>query len=443
MSNYNNLKTTIDANIKQNGNQEITGPILNSVLNQMVNILGTGYQFAGVAALDPATDPGTPDAKVFYIANGKGTYTNFGSLEVTEDEVVVLYWDSSWHKVSTGIASQAKLSELEHTPIIADSPANIDLDIEDQSGNKLARFMGGHIKTKNFDSSTDAPTSSDDTQTGDLEFTDTNNNVLMRLYNGHVKTKEFDSSSIEKKNISQSLWKLISSVNLVNVFKKVCCIGDSLTAGYTSIGSVNVGSAAARPLGNNWPAYMENLTGGNQYDNIAIGSSTAHHWRYEDGPQTDYKPDLDLANDSTYEAYIIALGVNDKRTNVAIGTTSDIASNKSSNADTFCGNYDYIVRQLMEWNPKAHIFCLTIPLSEGNNVIQYNTIINDIGNLYPNKAHVISLEGDDVDLLWISENFANGHYCPIVYNYFATIIYRRISDFILDNNIIFRETPYK
>ena len=113
MSNYNNLKTTIDANIKQNGNQEITGPILNSVLNQMVNILGTGYQFAGVATLDPATDPGTPDAKVFYIANGKGTYTNFGGLEVTEDEVVVLYWDTAWHKVATGIASQAKLSELE------------------------------------------------------------------------------------------------------------------------------------------------------------------------------------------------------------------------------------------------------------------------------------------------------------------------------------------
>ena len=113
MSNYNNLKTSIDANIKQNGNQEITGPILNSVLNQMVNILGTGYQFAGVATLDPATDPGTPDAKVFYITNGKGTYTNFGGIKVMEDDVVVLYWDSAWHKVATGIASQEKLSELD------------------------------------------------------------------------------------------------------------------------------------------------------------------------------------------------------------------------------------------------------------------------------------------------------------------------------------------
>lgn len=110
MSNYNSLKATIDANIKQNGNQEITGQILNSVLNRMVATLGAGYQFAGVAVSD--TDPGTPDAKVFYIANGKGTYEKFGGINVTEDDVVVLYWDSSWHKVSTGIASQAKLTEL-------------------------------------------------------------------------------------------------------------------------------------------------------------------------------------------------------------------------------------------------------------------------------------------------------------------------------------------
>ena len=111
MANYQLLKADIDAKVYQNGKQEITGPILNSVLNQMVNILGTGYQFAGVATI--ATNPGTPDAKVFYIVNGKGTYEKFGGLEVTEDDVVVFYWDSSWHKVSTGIASNEKLSELE------------------------------------------------------------------------------------------------------------------------------------------------------------------------------------------------------------------------------------------------------------------------------------------------------------------------------------------
>ena len=90
----------------------IEGNVISSSVAEVVdNIVNAGYVFAGVAT--PATDPSTPNAKVFYIANGKGTYTNFSGLKVTEDDVVVLYWDSSWHKVSTGIASQEKLSELD------------------------------------------------------------------------------------------------------------------------------------------------------------------------------------------------------------------------------------------------------------------------------------------------------------------------------------------
>ena len=126
MSNYTSLKASINANINQNGKREITGLVLNSVLNAMVNTLGAGYQFAGIAVSD--TNPGTPDAKVFYIANGKGAYTNFSGLDVTEDEVVVLYYDTEWHKVSTGIASQAKLSELQTT---IDSKQDTISDLDD------------------------------------------------------------------------------------------------------------------------------------------------------------------------------------------------------------------------------------------------------------------------------------------------------------------------
>ena len=101
MANYDILKTSVSDVIKTNGKKEITGALLQQTLMAMINSLGTGYQFVGVAT--PETNPGTPDAKVFYIANGNGTYTNFGGLEVTEDEVVFLIWDSSWHKVSIGI----------------------------------------------------------------------------------------------------------------------------------------------------------------------------------------------------------------------------------------------------------------------------------------------------------------------------------------------------
>ena len=111
MANYQILKADIDEKIYENAQQKITGENLNSILNAMVATLGAEYQFAGVATID--TNPETSDAKVFYIANGKGKYTNFGNIEVTEDDVVILYNDTSWHKVATGIASHEKLTELE------------------------------------------------------------------------------------------------------------------------------------------------------------------------------------------------------------------------------------------------------------------------------------------------------------------------------------------
>lgn len=110
MANYQLLKADIDAKVYENAYREITGENLNSVLNAMVTTLGAEYQFAGVATID--TEPETTDAKVFYIANGKGTYTNFGSIEVTEEDVVVLYYDTEWHKVATGIASNSRLTAL-------------------------------------------------------------------------------------------------------------------------------------------------------------------------------------------------------------------------------------------------------------------------------------------------------------------------------------------
>ena len=85
-----------------------TKVLSNTAINTLRN---AGYLFAGIATID--TNPETPDAKVFYIANGKGTYTHFGGINVTEDDVIILYYDNTWHKVATGIASQEKLSELE------------------------------------------------------------------------------------------------------------------------------------------------------------------------------------------------------------------------------------------------------------------------------------------------------------------------------------------
>lgn len=110
MANYRNLKNAIKSVIKANGNQEITGDILQNALLSIINSLGAGFQFVDVAT--PETNPGIPDQKVFYIAKGKGVYENFGRLNVNEDEVVLLIYDETWQKLATGIVSTEKLSNV-------------------------------------------------------------------------------------------------------------------------------------------------------------------------------------------------------------------------------------------------------------------------------------------------------------------------------------------
>ena len=110
MANYNNLKAAIDAVIKTNGGQEISGAALNTQLKNMISELGAGYQYMGVAT--PATNPGTPDANVFYLASEAGTYTNFGGIVINEGEVCALAWNGTWTKQVTGAATAESVSQL-------------------------------------------------------------------------------------------------------------------------------------------------------------------------------------------------------------------------------------------------------------------------------------------------------------------------------------------
>lgn len=96
MANYSVLKAAVEAVVKTNGNQEITGANMQSTLISIINSLGTGYQFMGVAT--PSTSPGTPDYNVAYIG-GAGTYANFGtSVTVPVGSICVFKYNGSWTK---------------------------------------------------------------------------------------------------------------------------------------------------------------------------------------------------------------------------------------------------------------------------------------------------------------------------------------------------------
>lgn len=95
MSNYASLKSTIQQVVKTNGNNEITGDLLQQTLLAMVNSLGAGNQFIGVAT--PSTNPGTPDQKVFYIASVPGTYSNFiPNFTLAAGQMAVFLYNGSW-----------------------------------------------------------------------------------------------------------------------------------------------------------------------------------------------------------------------------------------------------------------------------------------------------------------------------------------------------------
>ena len=66
MAKWSDLKAAVAKVIKTNGNQEITGAVLQNVLNNIISNLGANATFAGIAT--PATNPGVPDGNVFYIA---------------------------------------------------------------------------------------------------------------------------------------------------------------------------------------------------------------------------------------------------------------------------------------------------------------------------------------------------------------------------------------
>lgn len=101
---YENLKNAIKQAIKQNGNQEITGDIMQSTLLSMADNIYEIAQLTGEA----------------------------------EDKVM----------------SQKAIShEFAKTCNIRNDTSSADLSLGDEDGNAIVQFKDGHIKTKNFDSS--------------------------------------------------------------------------------------------------------------------------------------------------------------------------------------------------------------------------------------------------------------------------------------------------
>lgn len=165
------LKNRIRAAIKANDNQEITGPVLQQALLDMVdeldlnpelqeaintekearqtadiqlgdlitgikNNIDNGYVYAGIAT--PLTTP--VSGKVFYLAKEAGTYTNFGELILSQGINILRYNGSAWSLNSfIGIDD----APTQGSSNFVKSSGVLDSIIKDGSAFDLSAYNGG------------------------------------------------------------------------------------------------------------------------------------------------------------------------------------------------------------------------------------------------------------------------------------------------------------
>lgn len=111
MGNYEQLKQAVSDVIKTNGNQEITGEIMQNTLLSIISTFGNDATFAGIAV--PETNPGTPDQNVFYIASEPGIYANFGNVKLIDQVLIFSNNNGTWYKSEVNIPNDYSLNRFE------------------------------------------------------------------------------------------------------------------------------------------------------------------------------------------------------------------------------------------------------------------------------------------------------------------------------------------
>lgn len=111
MGNYEQLRQAVSDVIKANGNQEITGAIMQNTLLSIISTVGSNATFAGIAT--PTTNPGTPDQNVFYIASEPGIYANFGNVKLIDQVLIFSNNNGTWYKSEVNIPNDYSLNRFE------------------------------------------------------------------------------------------------------------------------------------------------------------------------------------------------------------------------------------------------------------------------------------------------------------------------------------------
>ena len=184
------------------------------------------------------------------------------------------------------------------------------------------------------------------------------------------------------------LEKLAAGGGLTPILRSVGCIGDSLASGEFE---------SLDPEGNrNYHDYFEYSWGqfmarecGLQVRNFSRGGMTAEEYMKSFAEANGF-----WAKDKACRAYIIALGVNDiLNARQPVGSLADVdLSDWRKNRPTFAGYYAGIVQRLLEIQPKARFFFVTMPRDEnGSRSKEHTALLYNFAEVFP-FSYVIDLD---------------------------------------------------
>lgn len=116
MANFNNIKTAIDTYIKTNGSQEITGDVLNSVLNGMIESVDVALTDAVKTILDGvSSDFDTLKEIADYIATDKKQYADLLSALSVINETLTTKVDKTSFTAAITELAQSIATKLDKT----------------------------------------------------------------------------------------------------------------------------------------------------------------------------------------------------------------------------------------------------------------------------------------------------------------------------------------
>lgn len=152
------------------------------------------------------------------------------------------------------------------------------------------------------------------------------------------------------------LEKLVTDGGFAAIFRKYCCIGDSLSSGEFEYLREDCEKRYYDYFEHSWGQYLARMCGSEAL-NFSRGGMTAEEY-CESFAENKGFWDKSLAS----QAYILALGVNDINSKKCVGSIEDIDfENYDNNKKSFAGYYGKIIQHMKEIEPNAKFFLMTMP----------------------------------------------------------------------------------